>query len=292
MHNQIETRQVAANGLTFTTLESGSGPLALCLHGFPDSAHTWRHLLPALADAGFHAVAPFTRGYAPTEIPADGCFSVGSLIADIDALHEALGGDERAVLIGHDWGAVAAYRAAPFAPGRWRRVVTLAVPPPALDAAAVTDFEQLKRYFYGFMFLAPDAEDIVAAEDLAFVDGLWTEWSPGYDHKVDVDHVRESLGERANLSAALGYYRAYFGVSGTSDRYAAQEKAVGATVPRPTLYLHGERDGCISSQWVESAREHLAPGSRTERVDGVGHFLHLEEPDRVNELIVGWVAGC
>src|SRR5215467_6620098 len=120
---------VRANGLEFGLLETGSGPLALCLHGFPDSAHTWRHLLPALAGAGYRAVAPFMRGYAPTAVPKDGAFQVGALASDANALHEALGGDESAVLIGHDWGAGAAYSAAAYAPGRWRKVVTMAVPP-------------------------------------------------------------------------------------------------------------------------------------------------------------------
>jgi pimeloyl-ACP methyl ester carboxylesterase len=85
-------------------LEAGSGPLALCLHGFPDTAWTWQHLLPALAGAGFRAVAPFTRGYAPTGIPADGAYQAGALVADAVALHQVLGGDGDAVLIGHDWG--------------------------------------------------------------------------------------------------------------------------------------------------------------------------------------------
>ena len=81
MTSRLRARTVTANGLQFGVLEVGSGPLALCLHGFPDSAHTWRYLLPALADAGFHAVAPFMRGYAPTGIPADGCFGVAWISA-------------------------------------------------------------------------------------------------------------------------------------------------------------------------------------------------------------------
>jgi pimeloyl-ACP methyl ester carboxylesterase len=80
------------------------------------SAHTWRHLLPALAEAGFHAVAPFLRGYAPTAVPHDACYSIGALVADAVALHQALDGDGQAVLIGLDWGAEAAYGAAGFAP--------------------------------------------------------------------------------------------------------------------------------------------------------------------------------
>src|SRR3954469_24473242 len=101
----ITQGSVEAGGLTFATLEAGNGPLALCLHGFPDSAWTWRHLLPELAAAGFRAVAPFLRGYAPTEVPADGIYQSGAIVADASALHEALGGDGDAVVIGHDWGA-------------------------------------------------------------------------------------------------------------------------------------------------------------------------------------------
>jgi pimeloyl-ACP methyl ester carboxylesterase len=136
-------------------IEAGSGPLALCLHGFPDCAHTWRHLLPALAESGFHAVAPFLRGYAPSAVPADGAYDLGALIADASALHDALGGTQDAVLIGHDWGAEVAYGAAALAPGRWRRLITLGVPPAALDPVLFSDFGQLKRFWYMFMFSQP-----------------------------------------------------------------------------------------------------------------------------------------
>src|SRR5580700_7247857 len=107
----MEQRMVSANGLEFACLTDGpeNGPLALCLHGFPDTAHTWRFLLPELAAQGFHAVAPFLRGYAPTEIPPDGHYQTGALISDANALHRALGGRDDAVIIGHDWGALAAY---------------------------------------------------------------------------------------------------------------------------------------------------------------------------------------
>src|ERR1700730_7382318 len=117
----IREMTVEANGLRFGCLACGveTDRLALCLHGFPDSAWTWRHLLPELAGAGFYAVAPFLRGYAPTEIPADGRYQTGALVADSCALHEALGGDEHAVLVGHDWGAITAYGAAAFSPEPW-----------------------------------------------------------------------------------------------------------------------------------------------------------------------------
>src|SRR5713226_3737093 len=142
----LRVRTVRANEIEFALIEAGSGPLALCLHGFPDTAHTWRHLLPVLAGARF------MRGYAPSAVPGDGDYRVGALIADAVALHQVLGGDGDAVLIGHDWGAEAAYGAAAFAPDRWRRVVTLVVPPAALDEVLYNDYEQLKRFFYVFMF--------------------------------------------------------------------------------------------------------------------------------------------
>src|SRR3954466_12186117 len=123
---EIEQVTVSAGGLEFAAPTCGDGPpesgsrrpLALLLHGFPDSAHTWRHLLPALAEAGFRAVAPWTRGHPPTAVPADGHHSVATLAADANALHEALGGDADAVLVGHDWGAITAYGAAATEPDR------------------------------------------------------------------------------------------------------------------------------------------------------------------------------
>src|SRR5262245_48349388 len=102
---ELEQGSVRANGLQFHYLAMGDGPLALCLHGFPDSPWTYRHLLPELAHAGYRAVAPFMRGYAPTEVPASERYHTGDLAADVVALHAALGGDGRAVLIAHDWGA-------------------------------------------------------------------------------------------------------------------------------------------------------------------------------------------
>jgi pimeloyl-ACP methyl ester carboxylesterase len=191
----VQRVEIAANGITFSALSTGptDGPLALCLHGFPDSAHTWRFLLPELAAAGFRAVAPWMRGYAPTDVPADGDYSVGALAADACTLHEALAGDEHAVLIGHDWGAFAAYAAAAFAPDRWRRLVTLAVPHPGAIGPKLFAYEQFKRSFYVFVFQAPVAEMAVALDDLTFVDGPWRDWSPGFDGADNIAAAKDAL---------------------------------------------------------------------------------------------------
>jgi len=287
----VRTRVVEANDLEFGIIEAGSGPLALCLHGFPDCAHTWRHLLPALAEAGFHAVAPFMRGYAPTGIPADGAYQISALAADAVALHEVLGGDADAVLIGHDWGAETAYCAAAYAQDRWRRVVTLAVPPAGLDAELFSDYVQLKRFFYVFMFRDPlgFAEGVVAADGMSFIDRLWQDWSPGFEPGEHLRLVKHSLAEPANLAAAIGYYRAVGAVEETG-RYAAQEQALGQIAPQPTLYLHGSRDGCIGLDMASGAERFLAASSRMIVIEEAGHFLHLERPAEVNEHILAWVS--
>jgi pimeloyl-ACP methyl ester carboxylesterase len=284
--SELRTRTVEANDLQFALLEAGSGPLALCLHGFPDCARTWQYLLPELARAGFHAVAPFMRGYAPTGVPVDGAYELGALIADAVSLHEVLGGDGDAVLIGHDWGAETAYGAAAYAPDRWRRVVTLAVPPAPLDPVLFSDYDQLKRFFYLFMFQQPGGmtEDVVAKDGMSFLDRLWLDWSPGYDASAHLTTVKRSLRHRANLTAALSYYRAT-----SSTRYAEQQKAASQLPRQPTLYLHGARDGCISAELARAAESMLAPASRMVTVDQAGHFLHLEKPAEVDEHILAWV---
>src|SRR5262245_65534071 len=127
---ELRQSSVEVEGLDIAYLACGDdGPLALCLHGFPDSARTWRHLLPALATAGYRAVAPWLRGYAPTDLDPKGRYQNGAAVADAVALHEALGGDESAVLIGHDWGALIATGAASYEPDRWSKFVKAAVPP-------------------------------------------------------------------------------------------------------------------------------------------------------------------
>lgn len=287
----ITDGQVDANGVTFAYLEAGDGPLALCIHGFPDSPWTWRHLLPVLAGAGFRAVAPFLRGYAPTTIPADGLYQPGAIAADLNALHEALGGDAEAVLVGHDWGAMATYGAVGHQPDRWRRAVTAAVPPPATVAKAFFSYDQLRRSWYMFFFQSALADLAVPMDDLAFIDRLWADWSPGYDATEDLSHVKDCLQDPANLTAAIGYYRATLGTGARSADYDAIEAAGSAPLVVPTLYLHGADDGCMGADLAGDGvlTSLSAEGSRIEVVPDAGHFLQLEQPDVVNGLVVDFL---
>lgn len=266
-------------------------PLAVLLHGFPDAATTWRHLVPALTDAGYRPVAPWLRGYAPTEVPADGLYQVGALARDASRLHEALGGDERAVIVGHDWGAMTTYAAVGWEPDRWRRAVCMAVPPAGAMFGGFTSYDQLRRSWYMFFFQSPLAEGVVAADDLAFIDRLWADWSPGYDARADLPAVKAALGQPDNLAAALGYYRAMLGAGRTDPALNEAQAGWMTPSPVPTLYLHGADDACLAVDLVDDAAAHLpTPGSRVEIVERAGHFLHVERPAEVATLVTAFLS--
>lgn len=288
----ITQHTAGVNDVEFAYLAcGGTGPLALCIHGFPDSPWSWRHLLPVLADAGYRAVAPFQRGYAPTAVPADGRYQTGMLALDAIGFHEALDGDGDAVIIGHDWGAPAAHGAAVHAPDRWAKVVSMAVPPgAAVGMALVGNLAQLKRSWYFFFFQHGLADMVVPANDLAFIDMLWADWSPGFDGSGDAARVKDCLRDPANLAAALGYYRAALG-DGLRDPGLDDVQAAAQGVPtQPMLYLHGRDDGCIGVEVAELARTMLPTNVRVEIIDGAGHFLQVQQPELVNQLVLEHLA--
>jgi pimeloyl-ACP methyl ester carboxylesterase len=153
-----------------------------------------------------------------------------------------------------------------------------------------TSYDQLRRSWYMFFFQSPLADATVAADDLAFLDRLWADWSPGYDPSDDLPAVKHALRDPANLAAALGYYRATLGAGPTDPSLDEPQAGWVTPTPKPTLYLHGATDGCVGAALADEAAAHLpAPGSRAEVVDGVGHFLHVEDPDRVGGLVVDFL---
>jgi pimeloyl-ACP methyl ester carboxylesterase len=286
----LEAGTVRANGVDFHYFSCGTGPLALCLHGFPDSPWTYRHLLPVLANAGFRAVAPFMRGYAPTSVPPDARYDMCTIGDDFNALHTALGGDHQAVLIAHDWGALAAYAALGAQPTRWRRAVICNIPPAAVFGQVAFTYEQLKRFFYVWFFQMDCAQEILTAGNFSLLDGLWADWSPGYDATTDLERAKACLRNPANLRAALGYYRAVFNprLFGRADHALAQAQILGRPLAMPTLYFHGLRDGCfaIDRELAAQIPALMGPDSRVELLEDAGHFLLVERPEVVNPKIV------
>jgi pimeloyl-ACP methyl ester carboxylesterase len=206
-------------------------------------------------------------------------------------LHEACGATGDAVIVGHDWGAMAAYGAVAHQPARWRRAVTMAVPPPSAIGMGLFSYAQLQRSWYMFLFLSPLAEIALPLEDYSFIDHLWADWSPGYDGAWDVARVKESIGDPERMLAAIGYYRAMFGPSLQAPELADEQAALSQPTPRPTLYLHGRDDGCmLLASITGNPLDSLAQGSAYEIVDDSGHFLHVERPGFVNQRILEFLA--
>jgi pimeloyl-ACP methyl ester carboxylesterase len=275
-----QVRRIELPGLSVSALSWGpvDGPLALCLHGFPDTAWTWRHLGPRLADLGWRVVAPFSRGYAPTSIPADGDYTARALMSDAVALHEALEGDESAVVIGHDWGAVTANALAGASDSPFGKVVSLAVPP--IQAFRSGSPVLLARQARMSWYMAFNQIPVLSERSLdRLVPFLWRQWSPGYDASEDLEHVSAAIDSPARRRAVLRYYRANLRPGALSRRKPST----------PTLYLHGVDDGCLSVGFADGVEDVLPPGSRVARVEHAGHFLQLEQPDVVGELISDFI---
>jgi len=281
---------VTTNGIDFAYLELGEGPLALCLHGYPDSAHTWRHLLPELAAAGYRAVAPFNRGYAPTALAPDGAYQSGALGVDANALHQALGADQSAVLIGHDWGALGVYAGVGTESDRWRRCVAMAVPPGPATAQGFFRYEQLRRSWYMFFQLNQLADMVIPMNDHEFIAKLWQDWSPGFDGTEDVARFRDCVTTPERMTAALEYYRHTLQPELQRPEYAEAQNATLAVPAIPLLYLHGADDGCMGAEIADLCTEFLDEPSRYELVAEAGHFLHLEQPETVTRLVLDFLA--
>lgn len=289
--SKFEQITLHANGLSFSALTAGRGPLVLCLHGFPDCMRSYRHQLPAFAAAGYRAIAPTMRGYEPSSQPADGDYHIARMAEDVIGWLDDLG-EERVHLVGHDWGAVVSYVAAALAPGRLRSLTTIAIPHPggiARGRAVCHVPRQLGNSWYmAFFQLRGISDAIVSARGWAFIDKLWRDWSPGWQCPAEeMEAVKRGLAQPGVKRAALGYYRAFIDRSGGARQ---TRRLLRAPIRVPTLALTGARDGCMDTRLYEhSMSAHtFQAGLRVERFHDAGHFLHQEQPDRTNALLVEW----
>jgi len=275
--------------LTFSAQAMGDGPIVLCLHGFPDNARSFRHQLPALAEAGYRAISLTLRGYEPGAIPADCDYTMETTATDILAVIESL--DTGPVhLIGHDWGAAVAYVATSAAPERFKSLTVMAVPHAGRFAREGLRIpKQLRLSWYMGFFNIPWLSDwVVQRQDYAFIRKLWRDWSPGWQPEPGVlDSVIQTLSQPGVRSAALGYYRAALSIKALL--VSAEEAHY--PVPVPTLALSGERDGCIASEVFEQlmVAQDFPKGLTFSRIAEAGHFLHQEQPEQVNREILDWL---
>jgi pimeloyl-ACP methyl ester carboxylesterase len=265
-------RTVLANGLRFACVEEGAGPLVLLLHGFPDTPQTWDRARPALASAGFRAVSPFLRGYHPTEIPQGGVYDMDTLGRDALALIDALG-ERAAIVVGHDWGAAAAYAAVGLDPTRVTKLVTVGLPHPAAVLPTPTML-WAARHFAAFKL--PGAARRIRDRNLATIDELVARWSPAW--KVppgETEAAKRSLGEPGSLEAAIGYYRA-LGVRPSPGQRRPVEVPAAA---------FAGLDDTFPTDVYHRARSRFRAGYEVVEMRG-GHFMHREHPeDFVRELV-------
>ena len=258
---------IDANGTRFAYLSEGDGPLVLLLHGFPDTPHTWDRVMPAVASAGYRAVAPFMRGYHPSAL--DGPYDAVTLGRDALALIEALGA-EQATIVGHDWGALAGYTAASLAPERVRKLFTIGVPHPRSVKPTPPTLWTLRHFF---VLRARSAAKRVRANDFAYIDHLWRRWSPAWQAipAEETAHVKQAFAEPGCAEAACAYYAAL------STRLPAP---LLESIKVPTVAFAGTDDN-ISPRAYEKARRCFAASYEVVQVPG-GHFMHREH---ASELI-------
>jgi len=270
-------------------------PIALCLHGFPDTAYSWRKVAPALVNAGWRVVAPFMRGYLPSSLPSDGSYHVGAVMDDALRVLDAAGPTGRDVFIGHDWGAIAGAGLAAMPDSPFSKAVIMSVPltaafrpfgrlPHSARLAAKLP-RQLLHSWYIMYFQLPWLPDRSASW---VIPRLWRQWSPGYHADEDLRYVDAAIGTPERWRAALGYYRATVRGSRPPDQYAELNKHWLQAPRLPTLYLHGTDDGCSEdyTPWIERV---LPDESEVVLIENGAHFLQLDQPDVVARHIVDFI---
>jgi pimeloyl-ACP methyl ester carboxylesterase len=267
---------VEANGLAFHVQEAGSGDrLALCLHGFPETSHSWRHQLPVLADLGYRAWAPDLRGYGATRpLPASTDeMAVERHLDDVDALLDAAGA-ETATIVGHDWGAIISWLYAMRRPERVDRLVIMNVPhPAAFERNARANPRQWLRSWYALFFQLPWLpERALTARRAEAVARAFEGVLP----EDDVEVYRRAMLQPGAVKAAVDIYRAFLRGGGL----ARQRRLGWPTITCPTLVIWGVRDVALGEELLDGTERWVAD-LRVEKVEAT-HWVQQDAPDVVN----------
>jgi pimeloyl-ACP methyl ester carboxylesterase len=276
--------ELDVSGLTYEADVAGDSgsPLVLLLHGFPQTSYSWRHQLPALARAGYFAVAPNQRGYSPrARPPTIEDYATDLLIDDARAMAESLG-YRRYHLVGHDWGGQLAWLLASRHPEELDSLTVLSRPHPAAFARAMkADTAQADRSRHHRAFQDSGAARELLADDARRLRGTLRNQGVA---EIDISAYLERLGSFEALDAAINWYRAPRVAGGA----LALPDVPAVTVP--TMYLWGDQDATVGRVAAEATAEYVTAPYRFEVLPGVGHFITDQASERVNELLLQWLA--
>lgn len=307
-------RTVAVNGVELNVLEEGSGPPVIFAHGFPELAYSWRHQLPAVAAAGYRAVAPDQRGYGRSSRPHDlEAYDIQHLTGDLVALLDTLG-EEKAVFVGHDWGAMVVWQLALLHPDRVAGVCGMSVPftprspvPPLQIMRAAS----AGRFFYIVYFQDPGVADAELAADTALTMRRMLAGAKlnaaGKSDMSNADDGRgfaERLPEPERLpdwlsQAELDVYVEEFTHSGFTgplnwyrnmDRnWAITPELDGAKVQVPSLFIGGTHDTVRLMRKTADQDPWLSDHRGTVEIEGAGHWVQQENPGAVNAALLAFL---
>jgi pimeloyl-ACP methyl ester carboxylesterase len=282
----VSHRRADVNGVRLHIVEAGSGPPVLLLHGFPEFWYSWRHQLPALAVAGYRAVAPDLRGYNESDKPPGvASYRSARLVEDVAALIEELGAGPAAV-VGHDWGGVVAWLLAMRRPELVRGLVVLNAPHPATFPAELRRARQLFRSWYMFFFQLPWLpEAALRFRDFALL-GRTLRRGParrGAFTEEDIEEYKAAMAKPGALSAATNYYRAAF-------RFRREEADRLRPVLGPVLVVWGDRDASLNPHVLDGI-DAWAPEARVVHVPRASHWVQNDEPELVNRTLIDFLDG-
>ncbi len=288
-------RIILRNGpLAFTALTSGptDGPVVLLLHGFPDNPHTFDAQLRVLARAGYRAIAPTLRGYESSSQPDDGDYRIGTMARDVLAWIDDLDAD-KVHLIGHDWGAAITYVAGALAPERFHSLTTLAVPhlPRMRNVLLMAPVQILNTWYMRFFQLPWISDWAIEWNDWAMLKWLSSNWSSGFAlSESEWNNRRETFETPGVKQAMLAYYRQNASLGVLLGLFPSEAFRL-TTVPVRTLAIAGVDDGCMDARLYDKLffEEDFPAGYQILKIEGAGHFMHLDAPQAVNDALLEWL---
>lgn len=278
-------------------VEQGSGPLLIMLHGFPEFWYSWRHQIPALAEAGYHVVAPDLRGYNESDRPKGvRRYRIERLTADVMALIEHFGAQE-AVILAHDWGGGIAWQFALDYPQATSRLIVMNAPHPAAFAAnmrrgRLPNFRQLRRSWYMFFFQIPWLPEFLLGRNVRrFVEGAFRGQAISQDAftDADIDAFVAAASKPGAIGAGINYYRAAFR-GGMGARIFTGRGASLPKITAPTLVIWGEQDQALGKELTHGMEQFFAGPFEIKYIPNASHWVQQEEPDLCNQYIKQFLA--